>query len=342
MDSSVAACLLVKAGYEVIGISLKLLAPHRTCSGAGFDCRIEDARTVCAKLGIPFYALNYSDEFQEKVIKYFCLEYEKGRTPNPCVVCNKTIKFAALLQKAKALNTDYVATGHYVNTEYDKNLKRYILKKGKDKNKDQSYFLFSLTQKQLKPALFPLGNYTKEQVRRIARKNGLKIHNLPESQDVCFLSGRNYHEFLKIHLGDSCIPGLIMNSKGETVGEHKGIPFYTIGQRKGLGPHKKPMYVIRIDKEENVIVIGEEKELYKDSLIAENINWIGIKEFKKPFEVGARTRYRSKESKAVIYPHKDFGVRVKVKFAKPQRAITPGQAVVFYNKDIVLGGGWIK
>jgi len=365
VDSSVAAFLLKQEKkYDVIGVNFDLFPQHHKQN-------IKDARNVCAKLGIPFYSFDYRKEFKEKVIDYFCAEYANGRTPNPCAVCNEKIKFAKIFDKAKTLGADYVATGHYVKKEYNKTSKRYILKKGKDKNKDQSYFLFSLTQKQLKRALFPLGSYTKEEIRHIAKNNGLKAHDRPESQDVCFILGRDYHEFLKEQLGNIYITGLIVNSKGETVGEHKGIPFYTIGQRKGLGlhpvrnnpgnsrdasdgylrisngAHKKPMYVIRINKEKNVTVIGEEKELYQNTLLAEKVNWIGIEPSTLNrtcsglgLKVKARTRYRSKESEAVITPAGKG--RIKVKFAKPQRAITPGQAVVFYNKDTVIGGGWIK
>lgn len=358
VDSSVAAYLLAKANYEVIGINLKLFnTPARQDLAGGEETGrccgnqgIEDARAVCAKLGVPFYTLNYRDEFKEKVIEYFCSEYKEGRTPNPCVICNEKIKFGHLLQKAKSLNADYIATGHYAKVGYDKKNKRYLLKKGKDIGKDQSYFLFSLSQEQLKHTLFPLGDYTKQDVRKLAKKIGLKTHDKPASQDICFIAGCDYHEFLRNHINDTYKPGLIINSNGETLGKHKGVPFYTVGQRKGLGPHKKPMYVIHIDKKKNVIVIGEEKELYQDTLTVKNLNWIEIEKLTKPLKVKARIRYGSKESEATISPvaenltnphTKTFGVEVKVKFDKSQRAITPGQAVVFYNKDKVIGGGWI-
>ncbi|MFH1547961.1 MAG: tRNA 2-thiouridine(34) synthase MnmA [Candidatus Omnitrophota bacterium] len=339
VDSSVAAGLLVKANYEVMGINLKLFdteEPGKCCGSQG----AEDARTVCQKLGIPFYSFDYRQKFEEKVIKYFCLEYERGRTPNPCVVCNEEIKFGDLLQKAKTLGADYMATGHYAKVGYDRKNERYLLKKGKDKKKDQSYFLFPLSQKQLEHTLFPLGDYTKDEVRQLAKKLGLKVHDKPASQDICFIAGCDYHKFLINHIGDTYKSGLIVNSNSEILGKHQGIPFYTVGQRKGLGPHKKPMYVIHIVQQKNVIVIGEEKELYQDTLTAKNLNWIDIEKLTKPLKVKARIRYGSKESEAVISStDKDL---VKVKFNKPQRAITPGQAVVFYNKDKVIGGGWIK
>lgn len=363
VDSSVAAFLLKQEKkYDVIGVSFKLFAESHIQN-------IRDAQAACEKLGLPFYSFDYTKEFREEVIDYFCAEYVNGRTPNPCAVCNEKIKFAQIFDKAETMGADYIATGHYVKKTLNKKNNRYTLKKGKDKSKDQSYFLFSLSQEQLKRALFPLGDCTKEEVRRLAGKIGLETRGKPESQDICFISGRDYHEFLKEHLGNIYMPGLIVNSKGETVGEHKGIPFYTIGQRKGLGPHpvrnkspraavapkarisngahKKPVYVIRIVQEKNVIVIGEENELYTDSLIAENVNWIAIEPSTlnrtcsgSGLKIKAKTRYKSKEAEVVVFPAGRN--TVSVKFKKPQRAITPGQAVVFYDKDTVVGGGWIK
>ncbi len=342
VDSSVAAGLLVKANYEVIGISLKLFDVEQEEKSPGC-CGIqgiEDARTVSKKLGIPFYAINYTKKFREEVVKYFCSEYTKGRTPNPCIICNKKIKFGYLLQKAKELGADYIATGHYAKVDYNKVLRRYILRKGKDKKRDQSYFLFSLSQEQLKHTLFPLGDYTKEEVRSLAKEFGLNVHNKRASQDVCFITDADYHKFLRKQLKNKCQTGLIVRTKGEEVGKHQGIAFYTIGQRKGIGCHSKPMYVTGIDKKKNVIVIGEEKELYKDFLIAKDVNWIDRENLTKPLKITARIRYRNKENEAIVSPFKR-GL-IKVKFTKPQRAITSGQAVVFYNRDKVVGGGWIK
>ncbi|MCK4904674.1 tRNA 2-thiouridine(34) synthase MnmA [bacterium] len=339
VDSSVAASLLVKANYEVIGVNLKLFGMEEHGRGCGSQGR-EDARGVCQKLGIPFYSFDYRKEFKEKVIKYFYSEYARGKTPNPCIICNEKIKFGALFRKAKSLGADYIATGHYAKVGYDRKNERYLLKKGKDKKKDQSYFLFPLSQEQLEYTLFPLGDYTKEDVRKLAKKIGLKTHDKSASQDVCFVQDCDLQEFLRKHLNDACKDGLIVNNKGEAIGKHQGIAFYTVGQRKGLGCHKKPMYVIHIVQQKNVIVIGEEKELYQDTLTAKNLNWIDIEKLTKPLKVKARIRYGSKESEAVISStDKDL---VKVKFNKPQRAITSGQAVVFYNKDKVIGGGWIK
>ena len=346
VDSSVATCLLAKANYEVIGISLRLFDAEQEedSSKYGLKCcgiqGIEDARTVCAKLRIPFYALNYKNEFQEKVIEYFCSEYKEGRTPNPCIICNEKIKFGQLLQKAESLGANYIATGHYAKVGYDRKNKRYLLKKGKDSGRDQSYFLFSLSQEQLKHTLFPIGDYTKEEVRKLAKKFGLKVHNKPASQDVCFIQDTDYHKFLGKRLSYECKSGLIVNNKGEATGKHQGIAFYTVGQRKGLGCHKKPMYVTGIDKKKNVVVIGEEKELYKDILIVRDVNWIDREKLIEPLKLKARIRSRTKENEAVVSPLKRS--LFEVKFNKPQRAITPGQAVVFYDKDKVMGGGWIK
>lgn len=331
VDSSIAAYLLLQKNYEVIGISLKL-----------FDSQdIEDAEEVSRKLDIPFHAFDCREYFERQVIEYFCSEYKKGKTPNPCIVCNRKIKFGFLLDKAKPLGADYIATGHYAKTGYDKVERRYFLKKGKDRKKDQSYFLFCLSQEQLKHSIFPLGDYTKEEVLKLSKGLGLKVHEKSSSQEICFVKDSDYNEFLVSQSEQvKNIPGQIINKKGEVLGEHKGIAFYTIGQRKGLGPHKKPMYVTCIDRENNTIVIGEEKELYKDELVAGDLNWVGIKKLEKQLQVKAKIRYKHKESRAFVSPvGEDL---VKVKFIEPQRAVTPGQAVVFYNGDKVLGGGWIK
>lgn len=329
VDSSVAASLL-KERYEVIGIHLNL--------GCALDTK-EDARSMASKLDIPFYSLNLKREFEKKVIDYFVREYSKGRTPNPCVVCNKKIKFKALLKKAKELKADYIATGHYAKVAYNKKRKRYLLKKGRDKKKDQSYVLCGLDQKQLEHTLFPLANLTKEEVKEKAKELG--IHNRPASQEICFVLNTDYHGFLKTRMStDRLKEGLIVDRKEKILGRHKGIAFYTIGQRRGLGiALGKPLYVIAIDSGRDVIVVGSEKEILKDELIARDVNWVAIDRLKKPIKVRAKIRYQYRVADALITPLSIS--RVKVKFERPQRAITPGQAVVFYDKDIVLGGGWI-
>ncbi len=344
VDSSTAALLLTSQGYEVIGISLKLYSGIHSSECCGVK-GIEDARGVAHKLGIPFYVLNYEREFEEKVIKPFCQEYENGRTPNPCVLCNEEIKFGTLLKKAEELRVDYIATGHYARTEYHSAARRYILRKGRDKEKDQSYFLFSLSQKQLSRILFPLGDYTKSEVRRLAGEFGLKVHNKAASQEVCFIN-TDYREFLKARIRtdrterniSGLKPGPIVNTEGETVGEHQGIAFYAIGQRKGIGAHRKPLYVIAVDKDKNTIKVGEDRELYKNELTAQRVNWIKEK-LTHPRKVKAKIRYKHPEAEAMITPLN--GTKVEVRFTRPQRAITPGQAVVFYEQDMVLGGGWI-
>jgi len=338
VDSSTAACLLAKQGYEVIGLSMKL--PHTgevSESGCCGILGIDDARKVAQRLGIPFYDLNCEKEFKNKVIDYFCREYVSGRTPNPCIICNETVKLGSLLKKAGSLGADYIATGHYARLEH--NGKRYLLKKGKDKEKDQSYFLFSLSQKQLEHIRFPLGDYTKEEVRKLAKKFGLKVHDKPASQEICFVS-TNYHEFIRTQINANCFrAGPIVDTTGKVLGEHKGIAFYTIGQRKGIGAHKKPLYVVEIDKENNTVIIGGEENLFKSELEASGVKWSSIEEPAEPLKVKARIRYRHKEQDALVTPL--GGDKVKVRFDKAPRAITPGQAVVFYDGDTLLGGGWI-
>ena len=341
VDSSTAAGILIRQGYEVIGINMRLpdtgeVSESGCCGVAGID----DARNVAQKLGIPFYALNYEKEFENEVIDYFYREYMNARTPNPCIICNEKIKFRSLLKKAKGLGADYIATGHYARIEYDNSNRRYLLKKGKDIEKDQSYFLFSLSQEQLAHSLFPLGNYTKSRVRELAREFGLKVHNKPASQEICFIPDNDYRRFLTVRfITDKFKPGLIVDKNGRILGKHRGIAFYTIGQRKGIGAYKKPFYVISINKEKNTIAVGEEKELYQDILIAEKVNWIDRKKLNDSIKAKARIRYKHRESDAVISPLSD--TKVKVQFNKPQRAITSGQAVVFYDGDTVIGGGWI-
>lgn len=335
VDSSVAASLLKKR-YEVIGVHLSL--------GCALNAE-ESARDLATKLDIPFCSLNLKREFKKKVIDYFVREYSEGRTPNPCVVCNREIKFKALLKKTKELGADYIATGHYAKVVYSGRKKRYLLKKGKDRKKDQSYVLCGLDQKQLEHTLFPLGNLTKEEVKEKAKELG--IHNRPSSQEICFVPNADYRRFLetrintnKEHETTRVREGLIVDREGKVLGRHKGIAFYTIGQRRGLGiALGKPLYVVAIDSNKDVIVVGSEKEILKDELIARDVNWIAIDRLKKPMKVRAKIRYQHREAEATVTPLSKN--RVGVKFKKPQRAITPGQAVVFYDKDVVLGGGWI-
>ncbi|MDD5093281.1 MAG: tRNA 2-thiouridine(34) synthase MnmA [Dehalococcoidia bacterium] len=343
VDSSVAAALLKEQGYAVIGVTMKIWAGEASCGeerghgcyGPGKERDIEDARRVAQSLDIPFHVFDLSREYKTEVLDYFCQEYLSGKTPNPCVRCNHRIKFDALLEKTRAsgIEFDYFATGHYLRSEYDQIRKRYLLKRARDLTKDQSYFLFSLTQQQLARSLFPLGGYTKREVRKMAADRHLTVHEKPESQD--FVIG-GYSSLL-----DSTPRGSIIDRGGKVLGEHRGIPFYTIGQRKGLGiAAGHPLYVIGIDPQRNTIIVGEEEDLYNDELVASGVNWIALERLQTKMKVKAKIRYRHPEAEAVIAPLENGQVRVK--FKEPQMSITPGQAVVFYDGDIVVGGGTIE
>jgi len=344
VDSSVAAALLKEKGYEVIGVTMKVWdgetlpanGTRHACYGPGEEEDLEDARKVAQVLGIPLNIFDLRQEYKIEVLDYFCHEYLSGRTPNPCIRCNRRVKFDALLSKARdtGIEFDYFATGHYARVEHDESRSRYLLKKAKDMAKDQSYFLFALSQEQLSNSLFPLGNHTKEEVRKMARDLELGIDDKPESQD--FFAG-DYSSLL----GKVARPGPILNKEGEILGEHRGIPFYTIGQRKGLGiSSKEPLYVTAIDQGKNVIVVGPKEEVYGDELVAMELNWIAIEELSRPVDLKAKIRYLHKEAEAMVIPLDED--KVHVKFKEPQMAITPGQAVVFYDDDTVIGGGTIE
>ena len=344
VDSSVAAALLKEKGYEVIGVTMKVWdgetlpanGTRHACYGPGEEEDLEDARKVAQVLGIPLNIFDLRQEYKIEVLDYFCHEYLSGRTPNPCIRCNRRVKFDALLRKARetGIEFDYFATGHYARVEHDEGRSRYLLKKAKDMAKDQSYFLFALSQEQLSNSLFPLGNHTKEEVRKMARDLELGIDDKPESQD--FFAG-DYSTLL----GKVARPGPILNKEGEILGEHRGIPFYTIGQRKGLGiSSKEPLYVTAIDQGKNVIVVGPKEEVYGDELVAMELNWIAIQELSRPVDLKAKIRYLHKEAEAMVIPLDED--KVHVKFKEPQMAITPGQAVVFYDDDTVIGGGTIE
>jgi len=359
VDSSVAAALLVKKGYNVIGVSMKLWPldlcgkekPKSCCSTKDLN----DARFVASQLGIPFYAIDLSKEFKRDVMDYFSAEYASGRTPNPCILCNEKIKFGALFKKAKKLQADFIATGHYAKIDYDRKRKRFSLKEARDKKKDQSYALFGLNQSQLPEIIFPLGGYTKKEVRGISKKLKLKTADKKESQEICFIWDNSYPEFLKSNYGVKPKPGDIVDKSGNVLGRHPGFMFFTIGQRRGLnlGGNKEPMYVTDIDAKNNRITVGYKQDLEKNTLFADGINWIDYPgvgagrdlPLQSPLKVKAKIRYNHKAAPAVVYPV-TFRPRrpeaVKVVFDKPQSAITPGQAVVFYKGDSVLGGGWIR
>ncbi len=344
VDSSVAAALLKEEGYDVIGVTMKIWdgrtipkeGAHHACYGPGEEEDIKDAQKVAQILGIPFYIFNLKQEFKTFVLDYFSHEYLSGRTPNPCIRCNQQVKFGAMVKKIfdSGIKFDYFATGHYIRVEYDKAGDQYRLKKAKDLKKDQSYFLYSLSQEQLGHILFPIGDYTKEEVKIIARNLELGINNKPESQD--FITGG--YSFLFNNVTRS---GPILDQQGKTLGKHKGIPFYTIGQRKGLGISSgERLYVTAIEPKRDAIVVGTKKDLLGDKLIASDLNWIDIKKIEKSIKVKAKIRYRHKEADVEIIPL-DKG-KISVKFREPQIAITPGQAIVFYDGDIVVGGGVIE
>ena len=340
VDSSVTAALLKDKGFEVIGITMQIWERSRDWGGCCGTGSVEDAKGVANRLRIPHYVLNFRDIFREKVIANFCAEYKGGRTPNPCIRCNQYIKFDALLKKAKGLGADYIATGHYARIEFDSQRRRWLLRKGIDSQKDQSYVLYVMTQEQLRQTLMPLESLTKDQVREIAKEKDLPVANKPESQEICFIPDNNYGEFLGEYIPEVVKPGPIVNKDGKIIGKHRGIIFYTIGQRKGLGiAAKEPLYVIAIDKEKNIVVVGKQGELYADELIATEVNYIFGREFSGPIKVKARIRYNMPETQAIVTHLKDN--RIHLKFAQPQWAIAPGQAVVFYAGDVVVGGGTI-
>ncbi len=343
VDSSVTACLLKDQGYDVIGATMRIWASDRggNLSGCCGASDAEDARHVAQHLGIPFYVLNLEEEFEKEVIQYFCAEYERGRTPNPCILCNEKIKFGAFMRKAVQLEAEYLATGHYARRAFDEGKRRYLLRKGIDQRKDQSYVLFSLLQDQLQRALFPLGEYHKLEVRRKALELGLRVHDKPESQEVCFIHEGSYHPFLSGRLGALIEAGPILDQEGKFLGEHKGLPFYTIGQRRGLRLAKgKPLYVIGIDRQRNAIIVGGEEEVLSDTFAVESVNWIVPRPRESSFSADVKIRYNHPGAEADIFPGGES--QAKVRFRVPQKAITPGQAAVFYDGETVLGGGWIR
>ncbi len=343
VNSSVAAHMLKENGFEVIGATMRVWKEagqkgFARCCGAS---DVEDARHVAQKLSIPFYVFNMEEEFEREVIQYFCEEYGRGRTPNPCILCNEKIKFEAFLKKALDLDADFIATGHYAKLEFNEDTKRYLLKKGVDLKKDQSYVLFSLKQDQFLHTLFPLGQFKKEEVREKALHLGLRVHDKPESQEICFIHEPSYHSFLQERLRGAIEPGPMIDRRGNVLGQHKGIAFYTIGQRRGLGLAKgKPLYVIGIDRGKNSIIVGEEMDVYADSFTVDSVNWISLSPLSPSILSQVKIRYNHPGSEATLFIKGDD--EVLVKFRSPQKAITPGQAAVFYDGEVVLGGGWIK
>jgi tRNA-specific 2-thiouridylase len=344
VDSSATAALLLEQGYDVVGITLKLW-PQDCVSRAEDKCcgpqAVSDARSVCNKLGVPYFLVDEAAEFQKQVIQYFADEYKAGRTPNPCVMCNDRLKFGTLIHRAKQLGADLIATGHYARVEKDERTGRTLLKRGRDLKKDQSYFLFSLKQEQLSRTLMPLGELTKTDTREVARGACLKTADKDESMEICFVPDNDYGKFLTTAKLVEKHKGEIVNQLGEVLGHHDGIEFFTIGQRKGLFlSTPKPLYVLELDPKTNRVIVGDDPlALEKDTLTVERCNWIPFPELLGEVEVTAKIRHNHPGAPATVRPLSNNAVAVK--FHTPQRAVTPGQACVFYQDDLVLGGGWI-
>lgn len=350
VDSSVAAALLQQQGYNVIGLTMQLWDFSRVGGNVyheGACCSVEtmyDARSVCHSLGIPHYVIDVRQEFEKYVINNFESEYLNARTPNPCILCNSKMKWDVLLNKALELDCEFFATGHYARVEFDEVTARYLLKRGIDVSKDQAYALWGLTQHQLRRTIFPLGELTKNEVRNIAAALNLKTKDKKESQEICFVPDDDFPRFLKEKHPELAIKlnkGEIIDRLGNVLGHHQGYPFYTIGQRRGLGVAVgKPVYVTEIDPQKNRIIVGEKEDLHDRGLIAKHVNWISIEKLIDPLQVEAQIRYNDPGRSATVFPDKNG--YVKVVFETYHQAVTPGQSVVFFRDDSVVGGGVIE
>ena len=336
VDSSVSAILLKEKGYEVIGTTLELFA-NSNCAN---EDTYKDAKSMCDYLGIRHYGYDLKNEFKKHVINDFIECYKNCKTPNPCIECNRYMKFGAMLKKAQELGCNYIATGHYAKTEYNERYDRWVLKKSNNLKKDQSYVLWNIPKEILEFILFPLADFeSKDEIREIAQNSNLKVANKPDSEDICFVPDGNYKKFLEENSDIKPNPGNIVNLCGKILGKHTGLYNYTIGQRKGLGiSNPVPLFVLGFNKEKNEVIVGEEHELYKKEILVKDINLLLVDEITDWLEVEVKTRYSAKQAKAKI---KQENKNVKVIFEEPQRAITPGQSAVFYIDDIVLGGGKI-
>jgi len=355
VDSSTVAAMLRADGYNVVGLTMQLWNQRRLAGREGMPeavtgrcCSLDDvydARRVAETIGIPYYVVNHEDRFERDVVRPFVQEYLSGRTPIPCSLCNNHLKFDQLLVVAQQIGAEAVATGHYARVEFDEPSGRWLLKRPTDRSKDQTYFLFGLTQEQLSRTLFPLGGMTKPEVRELARKHGLALAEKPDSQEICFVPGGDYKRFLDAYLaeqGDSLpdTSGELVTTDGRVVGEHTGIHNFTVGQRKGLGVATgSPLYVLQIKGDQRQVVVGEQENLYSQTLIARRTNLISIEELLEPKRVAVKIRHRHEPAPAVI--EKRDADEILVTFDEPQRAVTPGQAAVFYDGDVVVGGGWI-
>lgn len=343
VDSSVCAYLLKEQGYEVIGMTMQIW--EKDTSSEGSCCglsAVEDARRVCQMLDIPHYVVNFRQDFKEQVIDYFINEYENGRTPNPCIACNRYVKWESMLKKALTIGADYIATGHYATIIKNNITGRYQLKQSKSLQKDQTYALYNLTQNQLKKTLMPLGEYSKDEIRAIAKDIGLLVANKPDSQEICFVPDDNYSKYIENATGKKPKEGNFINKDGAVLGKHKGIINYTIGQRKGLGvTFGKPVFVTKINPKENTITLGDNSELFTNTIYANNYNFMAFSDFDEPLFVKAKIRYSHAPAECKIERMEKEDNNLKCTFAEPQRAPTPGQAIVFYEDDIVLGGATI-
>ncbi len=343
VDSSVAALLMLEAGYECAGATMQLfhnedagISREKTCCSLD---DVTDAKAVASRLGMLHYVFNFSGQFREQVMQRFADCYARGETPNPCIDCNRFLKFEALMERMAVMGFDYVVTGHYARVEYDETTGRYLLKKAVDETKDQSYVLYSLTQAQLRHVRFPLGTFRKAEIREIAQRHGFVNARKKDSQDICFVPDGDHAGFLERFTGKPCVPGDFTDRQGNVLGTHKGIEHYTIGQGRGLGisvGHK--VYVCEICPAENRVILGDAADLMSDSLIADDVNFISVPELTAPLRVTAKIRYRHKAQPATAWTENGL---LHVKFDEPQRAITKGQAVVLYQEDVVVGGGTI-
>ncbi len=342
VDSSVAAALLARNGHEVIGLSMQLYHQRASPEAFGSCCSLDDlhdARRVAAAVGFPHYIVNFEQKFQDTVVRNFVTEYAAGRTPIPCVHCNSDLKFATLVERAAAFDAAWVATGHYARVRFDEEARQYRLLRGIDREKDQSYFLFSLTQDQLAHAMFPVGHLTKREVRTQADALGLSVATKPDSHEICFVPDGQPGDFVERHLEAGAQPGEIVDSGGKLLGRHRGVHRYTVGQRKGLGLSAGvPLYVLRLEPAAARVVVGSREELGQRVLSASSVNWIAGTSPAHPRRVTARIRHRHQDAPATVVAD---GARAHLRFDEPQIAVTPGQAVVFYDGEDVIGGGWI-
>ena len=345
VDSSVAAAVLVRSGLPVVGFTMLLSGPREVDSsdaGSSWELNtLEQAKAAAERIGILHHVVDLKTVFEPAVVEDFCAEYAQGRTPNPCIRCNERIKFAALWRAARNQGAEALATGHHARIEREERTGRFLLRKGRDAAKDQSYFLYRLSQAQLSTSRFPVGDMTKHDVRSLAREWELPAAARPESQEICFIPDNDYVDFLSERLPDLCRPGPIVDTLGNVLGTHPGIVHFTVGQRRGIGlATPEPMYVLEIRPREHTIVVGPNEALYRRALLADQLNWVALPGLERPLKARARIRYKHKEAEAALIPLP--GAKVSVEFERAQRAVTPGQSVVFYEGDLVLGGGIIE